>query len=81
MTRLSLELEDRIVVAIDRAAAETRTSVDQTVRQAIELGLKQLRKQQLEAQHQLGYEKHPVKPDEFALHPDDPVFPKTDETW
>ncbi len=35
----------------------------------------------LEAQHQEGYARQPVKPGEFDLNAADPLLPDSDETW
>jgi metal-responsive CopG/Arc/MetJ family transcriptional regulator len=71
MTRLSVEIDERILGDLDRAAADAHQSRDEAVREAIELGLKQLRKKTLEQQYQKAYAERPITPDEIACHPDD----------
>jgi predicted transcriptional regulator len=82
MTRLSLEIDERLLGALDRAAEQEHASRDQTVLQAIELGLQAIqRKRRLEEQYRDAYAKHPVQPDEFATHPDDLAGPDDSEDW
>ncbi len=81
MTRLSLEIDERVLGALDRAAADAHTSIDQTVREAIELGLEQMRRKKLDDQYREAYTKQPITPAEIARNPTDPYFPDGDETW
>jgi metal-responsive CopG/Arc/MetJ family transcriptional regulator len=81
MTRLSVELDERILGDLDRTAADAHQSRDETARAAIELGLQMLRKKKLQAQYEAAYAKHPVTAEEIARHPDDTPFRGENETW
>ena len=81
MTRLSVEIDDRTLVDLDRTAADAHQSRDQTARAAIELGLQVLRKKKLEEQYQKAYTERPVTSEEIARHPDDVPLRGEDEAW
>lgn len=75
MKTVQMTLDDDLVDAIDKAARRLGTSRSAFTRKALRHALAGLRTQELERKHRRGYERHPVKPDEFDLWEDEQVWP------
>src|SRR3989304_955832 len=68
-------LEEELVTAVDGAAKRLGTTRSGFARRALRQALAHLRAQEPERKHRLGYERHPVKPDEFGLWEPEQIWP------
>ena len=75
MKTVQMTLDDELVEAVDKAAKRLGTSRSAFARKALRQALTRLRAQELERKHRLGYERHPVKPDEFGLWEPEQIWP------
>lgn len=62
-----MTLDDNLVKAVDRVSKELHTSRSAFTRKALQEALARYKIEQLERKHRLGYEKTPVKNDEFSV--------------
>jgi len=72
---VQMTLDEELVEAVDRAAKRLGTSRSAFARRALRQALARLREQELERKHRRGYERRPVKPEEFALWEPEQVWP------
>ncbi len=61
-----MTLDPRLVEAVDGAARRLGTTRSAFTRKALTDALERLRIEALEKRHRRGYERHPVRPDEFG---------------
>ena len=61
-----MTLDPRLVEAVDGAAQRLGTTRSAFTRKALTDALERLRIEALEKRHRRGYERHPVRPDEFG---------------
>lgn len=66
MKTVQMTLDEALVKAVDKAARKLGTTRSAFARQALRAALERLEAKDLEAAHRLGYEKHPVGPNEFS---------------
>lgn len=64
---VQMTIDDTLLAQVDRAVTEMGTNRSAFMRNALELALKQIRLQKLEAQHRAGYERQPLTADEFDI--------------
>lgn len=67
MRTIQMTLDDNLVKAVDRVSKELHTSRSAFTRKALQEALARYKIEQLERKHRLGYEKTPVKNDEFSV--------------
>jgi metal-responsive CopG/Arc/MetJ family transcriptional regulator len=66
MKTIQMTLDDDLVDLVDKAARRLKTSRSAFTRNALRSALEQLRVRELERKHKEGYQKKPVKKDEFG---------------
>ena len=66
MRTVQMTLDRALVEAVDSAARSLRTTRSAFARKALTEALERLRTEALEKRHRRGYERHPVRPDEFS---------------
>ena len=66
MRTVQMTLDRALVEAVDRAARSLGTTRSAFTRKALTDALERLRIEALEKRHRHGYERHPVRPDEFS---------------
>jgi metal-responsive CopG/Arc/MetJ family transcriptional regulator len=69
MRTVQLTLDEGLVEAVDKVAAELGTSRSGFTRDALRAALARARERALERKHQDGYRRKPVKRGEFNLGP------------
>lgn len=74
MRTVQMTLDEDLVKSVDRVARRLRTTRSAFTREALREALARYNEAQLEQKHRLGYEKHPVGPDEFSLT-------ETEQAW
>ncbi len=67
MRTVQLTLDEKLVEAVDKVAAELGTSRSGFTREALRAALTRARERALERQHREGYRRKPVKRGEFSL--------------
>jgi len=67
MKTVQMTLDEDLVKAVDRVSKQLNTTRSAFTRQALRDALDRYRVEQLERKHRRGYERHPVKPDEFSV--------------
>ena len=67
MRTIQMTLDDELVKEVDRVAKLLHTSRSAFTRKALRIALSRYNLEQLERQHQKGYERHPVNTDEFSV--------------
>jgi metal-responsive CopG/Arc/MetJ family transcriptional regulator len=67
MKTVQIALDEDLVEAVDRAAKRLGTSRSGFARDALRQALARSREEHLERKHRIGYERHPVKPEEFDV--------------
>jgi metal-responsive CopG/Arc/MetJ family transcriptional regulator len=75
MKTIQMTLDEDLVEAVDKAAKRLGTSRSGFTREALRQALARLRKEQLERKHRAGYERRPVKPEEFDVWESEQVWP------
>ena len=71
---VQMTIDNGLLAQVDTAVAELGTNRSAFVRQALELALRQIQLQKLEAQHRAGYEQQPQTADEFDIWQDEQVW-------
>ena len=67
MRTVQLTLDEELVTAVDKIAAELGTSRSGFARDALRTALARVRERTLEQKHREGYRRKPVKRGEFGL--------------
>ncbi len=75
MKTVQMTLDEELLEAVDEAAKELGTTRSGFARKALRQALARLRERELEEQHRAGYERHPVKPEEFDVWEGEQVWP------
>ncbi len=75
MKTVQMTLDEELVQAVDEAAKRLGTTRSGFARKALRLALTRLRERELEEQHHAGYQRHPVKPQEFDVWEGEQVWP------
>ena len=75
MKTVQMTLDEELVDAVDKAADRLGTTRSGFTRKALRQALARLRERELEQRHRAGYEKRPVKPEEFDLWEREQVWP------
>lgn len=75
MKTVQMTLDEELVQAVDKAAKRLGTTRSGFAREALRQALTQLRERELEQQHRTGYERRPVKPEEFSVWEREQVWP------
>jgi hypothetical protein len=76
MKSVHLTLNDELVDAVDRAARRLGMTRSGFARKALRKALAELRRRDLEQRHRVGYERYPVKPEEFDVWELQQVWPE-----
>lgn len=76
MKIVQMTLDEDLVKQVDAAVSKLRTTRSAFAREALRNALEKLRVAELEARHRRGYERKPVKPDEFSGWEDEQAWPK-----
>jgi metal-responsive CopG/Arc/MetJ family transcriptional regulator len=71
---VQMTIDDGLLAQVDTAVSELGTNRSAFVRQALELALRQIQLQKLEAQHRAGYEQQPQTTDEFDIWQDEQIW-------
>lgn len=74
MRTVQLTLDEELVEAVDKAAAEQGSSRSRFTRDALRAALARARERALEQKHREGYRRKPVKRGEFRLGPGEPAW-------
>jgi metal-responsive CopG/Arc/MetJ family transcriptional regulator len=75
MKTVQMTLDEDLVEAVDKAARRLGTTRSGFTRDALRQALARLREEQLERKHRTGYERRPVKPEEFDVWESEQVWP------
>jgi CopG family transcriptional regulator / antitoxin EndoAI len=75
MKTVQMTLDEELVEAVDEAARRLGTSRSAFARDALREALARLLEEQLEEKHRRGYERRPVKQDEFDAWESEQVWP------
>lgn len=67
MRTVQMTLEDELVKEVDRAARRLNSTRSAFTRRALREALARQAAMQLEQRHRSGYEKHPVRQQEFSV--------------
>ena len=67
MKAVQMTLEEDLVAAVDRLVRRLKTTRSAFARDALRDALAKHRVEELEQKHRLGYQKHPVKREEFDI--------------
>ena len=67
MKAVQMTLEEDLVAAVDRLARRLKTTRSAFARDALRDALAKHRVRELEQKHRLGYQRHPVKTEEFDI--------------
>ena len=79
MKSVHLTLDDELVEAVDRAARRRGETRSGFARRALRKALADLRDGGPEQRHRDGYERHPVKPEEFDVWEREQVWPQEEQ--
>ena len=63
---ISIRIDETLLDAVDAAAEPKHRGRSEIIREALELWLRRRELAEKVRRHREGYERHPVKPDEFA---------------
>jgi len=74
MKTVQMTLDDDLVEKVDRVAKRLRTSRSALARRALRESLARYNADQLERKHRRGYQKHPVRGNEFSVW-------ETEQAW
>ncbi len=75
MKTVQMTLDEELVGAVDKAAKRLGTTRSGFTRDALRQALARLHERQLERKHGIGYERRPVKPEEFDVWESEQVWP------
>ena len=75
MKTVQMTLDEDLVEAVDKAAKRLGTSRSSFTREALRQALARLHEEHLERKHRIGYERRPVRPEEFAVWENEQVWP------
>jgi metal-responsive CopG/Arc/MetJ family transcriptional regulator len=67
MKTVQMTLDDDLVEAVDRVSRQIGTTRSAFTRKALREALVKHRIEEMERQHRLGYEQHPVAAEEFSV--------------
>ena len=67
MKTVQMTLDEDLVEVVDEMAARLETTRSAFTRQALREAIRRHRTRMLEQKHRRGYEKHPVREDEFSV--------------
>ncbi|HVR09734.1 MAG TPA: ribbon-helix-helix protein, CopG family [Thermoanaerobaculia bacterium] len=70
-----MTIDEDLIAEVDAVAAAQGRSRSAFTRDALRAALAGARDHELEERHRLGYQRHPVKPGEFADWEDEQVWP------
>lgn len=74
MKTVQMTLDEDLVAEIDRVAKKLKTTRSALTRDALRAALRRLREKELEEKHRKGYQRKPVKPEEFSEWEDEQVW-------
>lgn len=74
MKTVQMTLDDDLVEAVDRLVKRMHTTRSAFTREALREALSRYTTEQLEKKHREGYQRHPVKDDEFSDWEDEQVW-------
>jgi len=66
MKTVQMTLDEDLVAEIDKAAKKLKTTRSALTRDALRAALRKIREKELEQRHRKGYQRKPVKPEEFS---------------
>lgn len=66
MKTVQMTLEQDLVEAVDRAARQLKTTRSGFTRRALRAALQEMRTRELEQRHREGYQRKPVRKNEFS---------------
>lgn len=75
MRTVQMTLDDALVEEVDRAATALGTTRSAFTRDALRDALARIRERERERKHREGYERQPVRPDEFGDWDSEQVWP------
>ena len=67
MKTIQMTIDEQLLEEVDQAIQKLDTNRSAFIREALQLALNQLKIRQMEIRHAIGYDKHPVKPEEFDI--------------
>jgi metal-responsive CopG/Arc/MetJ family transcriptional regulator len=67
MKAVQMTLDEELLAAVDRLARRLRTTRSALARDALREALAKYHLKELEEKHRLGYQRHPVKSEEFGV--------------
>ena len=71
---IQMTLDEDLVHAVDRVTRQMKTSRSAFARSALREAIRRYEVHRLEEKHRKGYERHPVKSDEFLVWEDEQVW-------
>lgn len=74
MRTVQMTLDDELVKQVDKTVKQLKTTRSAFAREALNWALERIKIQAMEQKHRKGYEKNPVKSDEFSLWEDEQVW-------
>lgn len=74
MKTIQMTIEENLLSEVDQAIEALQTSRSAFIRNALREAIQKYKIHELEEQHRLGYEKHPVQPGEFDIWQDEQVW-------
>jgi metal-responsive CopG/Arc/MetJ family transcriptional regulator len=74
MKTVQMTLDEALVDAVDRAAKKLGTSRSAFTRRALREALEKAQIRALEKKHRAGYERHPVRREEFSISEGEQVW-------
>jgi metal-responsive CopG/Arc/MetJ family transcriptional regulator len=67
MRTIQMTLDDDLVMSVDNLAKKLHISRSAFTRDALRDAIKKNQQREMETKHRKGYEKHPVKAEEFSM--------------
>ncbi|CAN5451755.1 hypothetical protein BH10PSE19_BH10PSE19_20140 [soil metagenome] len=74
MRTVQMTLDDELVRQVDKTAKQLKTTRSAFAREALYAALERLKVKAMEQKHRKGYEKTPVKPNEFSIWEDEQAW-------
>lgn len=74
MKTIQMTLDDDLVIELDSIVKENNTNRSAFTRDALRKAITYYRQLKLAEQHRKGYQRHPVKPDEFSIWEDEQAW-------
>jgi Arc/MetJ-type ribon-helix-helix transcriptional regulator len=74
MITIQMTLDEDLLKTVDSKRKQLKKTRSEFIRESLKHMLVEIQARELEIQHKKGYEKHPVKPDEFVKWENEQVW-------